>query len=66
MKGAVLHKLGLNFVKERIMRRSYGVRFYRPFEDDDPIERKSMDLAGETICTGVMDWYATKVQVSHD
>ena len=61
MKGAVLHKLGLNFVKERIMRRSYGIDMSRPWEDDDPIANKGISYAGETICCDVMRWYTTKV-----
>ena len=62
MKGAVLHKLGLNFVKERMMRRNYGVSFNRnPFKPGDPAERKGTNLRGESICRGAMRWYATKV-----
>ena len=62
MKGAVLHKLGLNFVKERMMRRSYGVAFNRPFKHGDPTDRKGTNLRGETICRGAMKWYASKVR----
>jgi succinate dehydrogenase/fumarate reductase flavoprotein subunit len=63
MRGAVLHKLGLNIVKERIMRRHYGVGAIRaPFKHGkDPIHLKGLDAAGEAVCQDVMHWYAYKV-----
>ena len=63
MRGAVLHKLGLNIVKERIMRRHYGVRYNRQGfkHGKDPIHLKGLDAAGEVVCQHVMRWYAYKV-----
>jgi hypothetical protein len=62
MRGAVLHKMGLNLVKERVMRRHYGVRHYRPFElGIDPERLRGVDASGQTICNDVMKWYAYKV-----
>jgi hypothetical protein len=68
MRGAVLHKLGLNIVKERIMRRHYGVSYYRGFKQgQDPIHLKAMDAAGDVVCRDVMRWYAYKVSTpKHD
>lgn len=62
MRGAVLHKMGLNYVKERLMRRHYGVSHNRPFEyGKDPISLKGTNAAGTVICRTVMKWYANKV-----
>jgi len=62
MRGAVLHKLGLNCVKERIMRRHYGVVYNKPFDSSkDPVERKGYNLRGEAVCKDSMRWYAKKV-----
>ncbi len=63
MRGAVLHKLGLNIVKERIMRRHYGVSHYREGfkHGKDPIHLKGVNAAGEVVCNDVMRWYAYKV-----
>jgi hypothetical protein len=64
MRGAVLHKLGLNVVKERLMRRHYGVKFnrlgFKPGKD--PAHLKGYDLAGNVICKNAMRWYAHKVR----
>jgi hypothetical protein len=65
MRGAVMHGLGLNLVKERLMRRSYGVvtqPIFRP--GVDPQDRRSVDVIGVARCRDVMDWYARKVQFS--
>lgn len=63
MRGAVLHKMGLNLVKERMMRRHYGVSHYRNFlEGQDPEYLRGEDAAGDIICNSVMKWYAKKVQ----
>ena len=63
MRGAILHKLGLNCIRERIMRRHYGVRHSRtPFNPaKDPLSRKGTNLRGDTVCLGAMTWYAKKV-----
>jgi hypothetical protein len=62
MRGAVMHGLGLNLVKERLMRRSYGVvsqPIFRP--GVDPQNRRFVDIVGVARCRDVMDWYARKV-----
>jgi hypothetical protein len=62
MRGAVLYGLGLNLVKERLMRRSYGVCSHPKFVPDlHPLRRRFVDVDGEERCRDVMDWYATKV-----
>lgn len=68
MKGAVLHKMGLNYVKERMLRRNYGVSHYRDFNyGKDPIRLQGEDAAGDVVCFSVMNWYANKVpaQLKH-
>ena len=65
MRGAVLYKLGLDYVKDRVMRRSYGVPTSVIFRDGyHPISRRWVDAAGDTRCQGVMRWFATKVPPS--
>jgi hypothetical protein len=62
MRGAVLYKLGLDFVKDRMMRLHYGVSvgdFFIPGEH--PEYRKYTDLAGDVRCKGVMNWLVNKV-----
>ena len=57
-----MHGLGLNLVKERLMRRSYGVvsqPIFRP--GVDPQNRRFVDIVGVARCRDVMDWYARKV-----
>ena len=62
MRGAVLHKLGLDFVKDRIVRKSYGVTFNAEFRrGHHPVSRKINCLDGVTRCENVMDWYARRV-----
>lgn len=63
MRGAVLHKMGLHLVKERLMRRHYGVEFWRRgFQNGiDPEYLRGCDATGEEVCKDVMNWYATKV-----
>ena len=61
MRGAVLHSLGLN-VKERVMRRSYGVIQFPEFiPHKHPNELKIYDIGGVPRCRDVMKWYALKV-----
>lgn len=62
MRGAVLHKIGLDFVTDRIARRSYGVTFnaeYRP--GYHPPARKVTCIDGVVRCENVMQWYAKRV-----
>lgn len=62
MRGAVLYGLGLNMVKERLMRRSYGVTSNPAFVANihNP-RRKFVDVDGVERCRDFMDWYAVKV-----
>lgn len=62
MRGAVLHKLGLDFVKNRIMRSSYGISTLQEFRTGfHPEIRKVEGFDGIMLCKGVMDWYAKKI-----
>lgn len=61
MRGAVLYKLGLDFVKHRVMRLSYGIVNAPIFlPGHHPEEKKHVDIAGNIRCHDVMYWYATK------
>lgn len=61
MKGAVLYKLGLALVKERMMRMSYGTETSAVFRPNyHPEYRRYLSDAGAR-CRGVMDWFAFKV-----
>lgn len=62
MQGAVLHGLGYNLVKERLIRRSYGVMISPLFvKGQHPEERRYEDESGISRCRGVMEWFARKV-----
>jgi hypothetical protein len=62
MRGAVLYKLGMDSVKERIMRVHYGVSVFLVFRKGyDPPGRKAIDDAGGERCLGAMKWLANKV-----
>ena len=62
MRGAVLYGLGLHLVKERLMRRSYGVTSHPTFISGlHPPHRRFVDVDGTERCKDVMDWYASKV-----
>ena len=62
MRGAVLYKLGLDLVKDRVMRVSYGTAARVPFQEGyHPMSRRVMDYEGNPRCTGVMHWFANKV-----
>jgi hypothetical protein len=64
MKGAVLHRLNGDVVKERLLRRHYGTKFHDDFkEGEHPESRKIIDVDGKPYCEDVMFWYAKKVQV---
>ena len=63
MRGAVLYKLGLDFVKDRIIRKSYGVAMNVAFRPGHhPNSRKVTSLDGVVRCEDVMHWYAYKVR----
>lgn len=59
----MLHKVGLKFVEERLMRRHYGVEFRRrPFNHgSDPQYLYGIDPDGAEVCKEVLKWYASKV-----
>jgi hypothetical protein len=62
MRGAVLHGLGLNLVKERLMRRSYGVTTRPIFiPGKHPEALRFTDVDGTIRCRDVMEWYSIKV-----
>lgn len=62
MRGAVLYKLGLGCVKDRIMRKSYGVSKTVVFDEiKHPASRKFKGIDGVVRCRDVMHWYAKKV-----
>jgi hypothetical protein len=62
MKGAVLTGLGLNLIKERLMRRSYGVKSHTVFvAGQDPLSRRYVDVDGTVRCRDVMKWYVVRV-----
>jgi len=61
MRGAVLHGLGMDLVKERLMRRSYGSEFQAIFKPDEHPESLKFidDIDGQCRCN-TMKWYASK------
>jgi hypothetical protein len=62
MRGAVLHKLGMDSVKERILRAHYGIPNDVIFrKGHHPTDRRYISVAGEDRCRGVMKWFANKV-----
>ena len=62
MRGAILHKVGLDVVKERVMRRHYGIGTSKSFRyGHDPDRLKYVSPDGETMCRDVMNWYTRKV-----
>lgn len=62
MRGAVLHKLGLDFVRERIMRLSYGISTCPLFRTGyHPCSGKFIHIDGHARCRELMEWYAAKV-----
>src|SRR5436190_1323149 len=62
MIGAVLHGCGLNNIRERVMRRSYGVASHPPFvAGAHPVKLKFTDADGTARCKDVMNWYTIKV-----
>jgi hypothetical protein len=67
MRGAVLHGLGLNLVRERLMRRNYGVQLSETFDPKVHPERLRFrdDVTGVYRCD-VMHWYSCKVSQPKD
>ena len=62
MKGAVLYKLGMDLVRERVLRRNYGTIMDMPFRGGQhPKERWILHFSGQARCHGVMYWFAKKV-----
>ena len=62
MRGAVLYKLGMDFVKSRVMSKSYGVAFNAEFRPGyHPTSRKIECVDGISRCEDVMKWYVRKV-----
>jgi hypothetical protein len=61
MKGAVLYKLGLDLVRTRIMRSSYGTELRLSFKEGIHREsRKVYDYDNLPRCEGCMYWFAKK------
>lgn len=62
VRGAVLYKLGLNYVKEHAMRVHYGVSSWVPFQEDvHPEDFRVEAYDGVPMCKNVMKWYVRKV-----
>jgi hypothetical protein len=62
MKGAVLYKLGLDLVRNRVMRVSYGIEQRLPFQEGrHPESLRVIGLEGHSMCEGIMYWFAKKV-----
>ena len=62
----MLYKLGLDFVKDRVMRVSYGTASRVPFRHGyHPVSRKEIDYDGRPRCGGVMQWFSKKVRPSY-
>jgi hypothetical protein len=62
MRGAVLYRMGLNCVKDRLMRRNYGVVHqgkYKPGEHPEFL--RAVNKAGMVVCNRAMEWCAYKV-----
>jgi hypothetical protein len=65
MQGAALYKSGLEIVKDRIMRRNYGVAQNVPFRPGyHPMKRKVTGSDGVVYCENVMNWFARKVHLN--
>jgi len=65
MRGAVLHGLGMDLIKERLMRRSYGSEFQAIFNaDEHPESLKFIDHIDGRFRCNIMKWYACKVRHS--
>ncbi len=60
-RGAVLHRLGLNYVQARVLRLHYGIASLVPFEGHHPQNLRTQWNDGRIMCKDVMKWYAKKV-----
>lgn len=61
-RGAVLHKLGLKYMHERVLRCHYGIMSTVSFDEKiHPTNLKVVDQDGKTKCSCVMNWFAKKV-----
>ena len=62
MKGAVLYRLGMNSVKERMMRDNYGLSCNQIFRQGvHPESSKYVDARGEIRTNVGVEWIANKV-----
>jgi hypothetical protein len=61
MRGAVLYKTGLDMVRERVMRRNYGMIVSVLFEEGDPIDLRFIGKDGRHRCKDVLSWFVHKV-----
>lgn len=63
MRGAVLYRLGVDLVKERVMRASYGTTMDPLFRSRyHPEDRRFKDCDGKERCASVMCWFANKAR----
>ena len=63
MRGAVLYKMGMNMVKERVMRRHYGLVISDIFREGyDPEALKFRGKDGSWRVKNVLHWFANKVR----
>jgi hypothetical protein len=66
VRGAVLHRMGLDIVRERVMRANYGIDKAVPFNfGTHPLTRMMVGPDGVLRCCEVMHWYAKKVHPYH-
>lgn len=62
VRGGVLHRLGLNIVSGRMMRRNYGIDKAVPFDFGvHPTSQMIVGPDGVLRCGEVMHWYVKKV-----
>lgn len=61
MRGAVLYKMELNMVKDRVMRRNYGIVIADTFREGDPEKLKYCGKDGKFMTRNVLDWFVRKV-----
>lgn len=62
MKGAVLYRLGMNWIKERKMRRNYGIEISTDFTPGvHPESSRYTDASGRDLTRVGLEWVAYKV-----
>jgi hypothetical protein len=60
--GSVLYSTGLKYVRERVLRRHYGIITKVDFEEGKhPPNLRIIDLDGKVKCRDVVHWFARKV-----